>query len=473
MKIEIDQLKSCLTEEERREATFGVEREGLRVTPKGRLAMTPHPAVFGNKLVNPYITTDFSESQVEVVTPTLDSVAATYDFLAGLCDIVQDELSEDEYFWPQSMPCDIPEDDRIPIAVYEGEANAEAAMAYRRGLMHKYGAKKQLISGIHFNFSFTETFFDKLRQGVAPEMAPQAFKDAVYLKIARNYLRTRWLLIYLTGCSVGLHKSYIPSCVAQMDASDDAGSYLETTGPSFRNSSCGYKNLKPVFPDYSTVAGFARDVEANVAAGFISAPKELYTQVRLKPRDVGNLLESLTIDGIKYLEIRTVDLNVFDPCGIARIDMDFIHWLMLYLVVLPESDHAQWQQEGLYNEELVATQGLDTGICLRRDGSKVIMADWDMEILEGMQAMDQALGLGAAKTLDEMIRRLQHPEKTYASRLAAEIAQKGYIAAHLEKAVAYKKQSRQREVIFRPFAGRDAAAQRDLKDKVTRGIKIE
>ncbi len=160
---------------------------------------------------------------------------------------------------------------------------------------------------------------------LAPGMADAAFKDAVYLKVTRNYLRYRWLVIYLTGCSVGLHQSYIPGCVAQMSPVDDKGSYLETTGPSFRNSACGYKNITPLFPDYTTVATFTRDVRGFMEKGYLSAPKELYTQVRLKSKEVADVLGSLEKDGIAYLEIRTMDLNVFDPCGIAKIDMTFLH----------------------------------------------------------------------------------------------------------------------------------------------------
>ena len=75
-------------------AGFGVEREGLRVTPQGRLALTPHPPIFGDKLKNPYITTDFSESQIELVTPAFYSVDETYDFLEAPTDIVIGEIDE-------------------------------------------------------------------------------------------------------------------------------------------------------------------------------------------------------------------------------------------------------------------------------------------------------------------------------------------------------------------------------------------
>jgi glutamate--cysteine ligase len=46
----------------------GIEKESLRVRPDGRLAATPHPKALGSALTHPHITTDFSESQLELIT---------------------------------------------------------------------------------------------------------------------------------------------------------------------------------------------------------------------------------------------------------------------------------------------------------------------------------------------------------------------------------------------------------------------
>ena len=56
---------------------FGVEKENIRVDRHGVIAQTPHPAIFGDKLNHSYITTDFSESQVEMITPPLPSISQT------------------------------------------------------------------------------------------------------------------------------------------------------------------------------------------------------------------------------------------------------------------------------------------------------------------------------------------------------------------------------------------------------------
>ena len=132
---------------------FGLEKENIRVDINGMLAQTPHPKIFGNKLKHPYITTDFSESQLEMITPPRPSIREAIGFLETIHDIVSLELTG-EYLWPQSIPPILPDDEQIPIAKYD-EDGKEAQM-YREFLSQKYGPKNQLISGIHFNLSFSE-----------------------------------------------------------------------------------------------------------------------------------------------------------------------------------------------------------------------------------------------------------------------------------------------------------------------------
>ena len=46
----------------------GIEKESLRATPQGGLALTPHPLPLGSALTHPHITTDYSEAQLELIT---------------------------------------------------------------------------------------------------------------------------------------------------------------------------------------------------------------------------------------------------------------------------------------------------------------------------------------------------------------------------------------------------------------------
>lgn len=289
--------------------SFGIEWESLRAHANGELSLTPHPEIFGDKLTNPLVTTDFSESQIEIITPTFDSVDEAFDVFSLLADLVNASLPNDEYLWFQSIPCILPYYDKIPIAQYSDEG--ESSQRYREDLAKKYGVKKQMISGVHFNFSFSEDTLQKLYHMPNSARNFKEFKNDIYLRVARNYLRYCWLIIYLTGCSIGSHKTFSKDCIHLMDARDAYGSYYSTKGPSFRNASCGYKNLKKLYPSYRSVDEFTSDVQSFIDNGDLSEAKELYTQIRLKAKDPKNILESLSEDGIEYIEIRTLDINPF------------------------------------------------------------------------------------------------------------------------------------------------------------------
>ncbi len=412
---------------------FGIEWEALRVKSDGKLALSPHPEVFGDKLKNPVVTTDFSESQIEIITPTYNTIEEAFSTFSLLADIVNFSLRDDEYLWFQSLPAILPYDSQIPIAQYSDEG--QSSQKYRENLANKYGVKKQMISGVHFNFSFTDDFLNKLYELTGFDLTYQQFKDEVYLKITRNYLRHCWLIIYLTGCSIGSHESFSKECIHLMDEVDAYGNHYSTRGPSLRNSSCGYKNLKRLYPRYTSIEEFASDVNSFIERGDLSQAKELYTQIRLKPKDPSDLLESLKNDGIKYIEVRTLDINPFYNCGLVEHDMKFLQLFLIYMLVKSESDFVCWQKEAFINEERVAESAYDDDMRLIRDGKDITIKEWAYEIINEMYGMCEVLGFDEFDTLKLMHDRVLNPDLTYGKRLLELIRKEGYINAHMNLAI--------------------------------------
>ena len=97
---------------------MGIEKEGLRVSKKGGLSQAPHPSALGCALTHPNITTDFSESLLELVTPPLSSARSVLDFLQDTQHYLYCRLPKDQSFWPASMPCVMRGKTYIPIAQY-------------------------------------------------------------------------------------------------------------------------------------------------------------------------------------------------------------------------------------------------------------------------------------------------------------------------------------------------------------------
>ena len=415
-----------LTKDEILGGSFGLERETLRVHSKGELSLTPHPKIFGDKLTNPIVTTDFSESQIEIVSPTFDNIDEAFSTFCLLSDMVNEALPENEYFWFHSLPCILPDEYEIPVAHYGDDEEGKQSEQYRMKLAEKYGLKKQMISGIHFNFSFADETLKKL-YSYYDYPTFEEFKNEVYLKISRNYIRYCWLVIYLTGSSISCHETFTDECIKLMDKKDDFDSYYSTKGTSLRNGSCGYKNLKKLYPSYSSVEEFTQDISSYIESGDLSEAKELYTQIRLKPKDPKDLLNSLKDTGIEYVEIRTLDINPFYRCGLTKRDMQFLHLFIIYMLVKNESDYENWQEEALINEELSAERAFDDEMRLIRDGEKITLKEWGMELINEMHYMVDELGIYYHDMLDLMTLRLENPHVTYSQRLAKLIEKQGYV----------------------------------------------
>src|SRR5258708_33097595 len=95
----------------------GVEKESLRVRPDGMLATTPHPRSLGSALTNVHITTDYSESLIELVTPAFTTSWELLQYLLDLHQLVYCHLW-DEPRSATSIPCTIHRDADMPIAQF-------------------------------------------------------------------------------------------------------------------------------------------------------------------------------------------------------------------------------------------------------------------------------------------------------------------------------------------------------------------
>ena len=463
-------LKNKFTSKEILLGNYGIEREGLRVDKEGKLSLKPHPEVFGDKMNNPYITIDFSESQVEVITPTFNNIEDTYNFAKALYDIVALEIG-DEYIWPQSMPCITPDDDSIPVAEYKEGKEGEANRIYREKLLSKYGGKKQLISGIHFNFSFTEDFTKKLYKEINSELNYKEFRSNIYLKIARNYLRYRWLIVYLLGSTTAMHSSYVKECVNKLElvASD---SYSNNGALSYRNGCCGYRNKIDLYPNYNSVEGYIESINNYIKDGLIDSHKEVYSQVRLKAKNNNDYFNSILENGIEYLEYRTIDINPFERAGISLEDLKFMQVFNIFLLTKEESNYRDWQVDANCNQTKIATVGQNK-ITLKRDGINVDKNKWALEILQEMLVINNELNLNREDIINNMIDKINNPILTYANKISKLVNKEGFIDAHLNLAKKYRKEAYNNRFKLVGYEDLELSTQILMKEAIKRGIKVD
>ena len=418
---------------------FGVEKENIRVDRQGVISQTPHPVVFEDKLKHPYITTDFSESQVEMITPPLPDIKQALGFLETIHDLVSLEL-KDELLWPQSMPPVLPDEEHIPIARYSNLGKKDEE--YRKVLASKYGRKKQALSGIHFNVSLNETLLKILYQNSGQNIPVDKFQDEIYLKITRQVLRNRWLYVLIFGFSPMVDETFDLKC-----KNFPIRICTKTRGVSLRNSCFGYGNLEELYPDYSTTSNYLQSIEKMVEEKKLFAAKELYASVRPK------FLNKST--SISYTELRFIDINPLSKVGMTPEMLYFLHWMVIYGLLSGEEDDFSPNYQAIANTNYrnVSLHGLKDNIELVTASGTTLDA-WDeaKRIITDMQNLYSALEIDNAdylNGLEYVLEMINHPERRVAQQLLNSSDEKGFIPFHLEKAQGYLEQTRQNRYNFK------------------------
>ena len=456
-----------------REEISGWKKENLRVDKKGHLALTPHPSVFGDKKKNPYITVDFSESQVEMITPSFKKVKDAYYFLENLHDIVTENL-DGEYLWPQSLPPIIPEEEKIPVAQFQQD---KASEEYRDNLAKKYGKYLQLLSGIHYNFSFDTDFIKDFYEKANTGESFKEFKNNLYMKVARNYMKHSWLLVYLLGASGVVHKSYSPNCIAKLQTFDKDLYYFEN-GISFRNSICGYRNKKELYISHNSLEEYIEDIKKHIADGTIQGAREYYSSLRLKSKNAGDLLGSLEKDGIEYLEVRSIDLNPFARIGIELEDMEFIHLFLMHMLLKGECSFTKEDYlAAKENEKMLATHGLHeeftlTGVC----GGTFKVTDLVIAIFNEMITNFKELGIydeKMEKTFEFQFKKVYDVKNLYLNRLLKSVKEEGYIEFHLHAAEKSLEYTKKNSFSLKNYEDMELSTQILIRDAIKRGVKFE
>jgi len=414
----------------------GIEREGLRVNKKGEMSMAPHPEAFGAALTNPYINTDFSEAQLELITPPFKTEKKTIEFLGEIESYVQKHL-KNEFIWSPSMPCILPKkESNIPLAQYGNSDIAKKKTLYREGLGHRYGRRMQTISGMHYNFSFSKDFWKDLKKKFVPEKDLQAFIDEGYMRIMRNFLRMSWLDVYLFGSSPAIDKSYIETSKRPLKKLGKRTYYAEHA-TSLRMSSFGYccSTQKELEVSHNSLDEYVKDIknavlrpysgyeeygEKQINSNYLQTSREYYSPIRAKQKAglEEDPIEELSRKGIMYLELRSGDLDPFSTCGVDIEQMYFFHILTIYLLTQSAQELSPDEQKNCArNHNKVAIYGRKKGLKLIKKNKEVELKKWGIEEIKNMLAVAQLLDeehktSRYSQNLNNQIQKLNDPEKT-------------------------------------------------------------
>lgn len=424
----------------------GIEKESLRIDSTGHLSQCSHPSKLGSALTHPFITTDYSEALLELVTPTFHSCEEVLGHLEELHRIVYFNI-DDELLWVNSLPCLLGEESQIPIAEFGRSNIGQMKRIYRKGLALRYTRKMQIIAGIHYNFSVPSSFWEIFGHR---ENDPN-FKDHVsngYLAGIRNFHRYSWLLFYLFGASPAACGSFFDKTPSDDLQKMDSHTYYGPYATTLRMSNYGYRNpvQSEIVIDQNTIEGYINSLENTVSTPYAPYEKfgikkngkfrqlntnllqienEYYSVIRPKRRiyPLEKPTTALKKRGVEYIEVRCLDLDPFEPIGLSLAQARFIDLFLMFCLLYPSSFLTDDETNAITkNKNIAVLQGRSPKIKLQKNGELVLLRAWAMDLLNQLEPIAQVFddvlgGESYRQALFEQTSKVLHSELTPSSKI--------------------------------------------------------
>jgi glutamate--cysteine ligase len=160
---------------------------------------------------------------------------------------------------------------------------------------------------------------------------------------------------------------------------------------------------------------------------------EYYSPVR--PKRVAKSGErptaALRRGGVEYVEIRSLDINMFDPAGVNQNAMRFVEAFAIYCLLQdspPFSEQAR--EESKRNHTQTAKSGRDPQFRLYRDAREVTIAEWGNEIVRDVRVVAELIDRGNGghdyrDAVDVQAELLGSPDATPSARILQEMKTAG------------------------------------------------
>ena len=236
----------------------------------------------------------------------------------------------------------------------------------------------------------------------------------------------------------------------------DADTYYQPFATSLRMSDLGYSNntqasinislndvdeyidglskaIVTPEPEFEKIGRLVDGEYRQLSVNQLQIENEYYNSIR--PKRVANSGErptsALRRGGVEYVEIRSLDINVFDPVGISQNTMRFVEAFLVYCLLeeSPPFDGAAYAEVSS-NHSLAAASGRKPGLELQREGEAIDLRDWADEIIgkvsevallidEGSDGSDYAEAVDAQRAL------IENPDLTPSARVLQDLNETG------------------------------------------------
>lgn len=480
----------------------GIERETLRIKADGSLSEQGHNAALGSALTHDYITTDYSESLLEFITPVSQSIDESINQLKDIQKFTLANTNGD-LFWPMSMPCVVADEDQIQLAQY-GQSNVgKMKTVYRQGLKNRYGSMMQVIAGIHFNLSFSKSFFLSLQEITNNQSELQDFMSERYFSLIRNYKRYGWLIPYLFGSSPALCPTFLQGKQSNLPfkKAPKGCIYLEYA-TSLRMSDLGYTNSSQSSLHIcnnsleSYVEGVQKAINLPSAefakigikvdgryqqlnSNILQIENELYAPIRPKrvAKSGQKPSQALKEGGVEYIEVRAMDVNPFVSTGISKEQMHFLD-VFITFCMFKDSPMLSVEQKKVFssNTNKVILSGRDPALKLNDRGIDKSIPEWGSEIFSDLKLIanlyDKAYQSNQySKVVEQELAKILDPSLTPSAIILNDLltGDKGIVGWALTKVNEFKDELEQYQyqvfdqALFEGLANSSMQKQRDIE----------
>jgi glutamate--cysteine ligase len=445
----------------------GLEKESLRIF-ENSISKISHKKYLGSALYNQYITTDFAEAQIELVTPAFSEKPKLIDFLECLHRFSYERI-EREYLWPFSMPPIGLKENDIEIAKFGKSNKARFKEIYRRGLSARYGKKMQTISGSHYNYSLNKNFLTSIDFN-HEETSEGELTSNLYFRMLRNIQRYNWIILYFFGCSPFIdHK--LASSEHDFKTNNKGELYIKNA-TSLRMSPMGYQSklqsslnisldsLKSYIKDmknatstlslqFQTIDAISKQKHMQLNANILQVEDEYYGFSRPKNNNSSDMrqLSKLHQHGVNYIEFRSLDLNPFSHLGIDSEQLDFLEIFLIYCLVSSSPFMTDKEMKESYlNSKKVSVSGRKDGLLLSKNGEPISLNTWAKEIMSDIAEIADLFFKGSID-IENFFSQIDNPKLTLSGSLMQMLEEKnigftelGFILADEHKNKMLKKE---------------------------------
>jgi glutamate--cysteine ligase len=204
---------------------------------------------------------------------------------------------------------------------------------------------------------------------------------------------------------------------------DSLASYIDSLTCAINTPCAEYEKIGVL------VDGEYRQLNANI----LQIENEYYSTIRPKQVLKGNEKPTLALKrrGIAYVELRSLDVNAFDPLGINERQLHFLECFLLFCLLQDSPVVGADERRAIDDNELrAAHRGRDPDLKLVRGHESVYLREWAGELLEEMHAVCELLDQGVSgapycAALDEQLRKVRDPELTPSARMLNEMRERG------------------------------------------------